>query len=88
MLKFFLPIGRNAWKKFGDYCPCTSFECPVSCIECGLVIYFTYDNIHMLKLLVCIDHAFLYHLLNCFVQYNVESTGEYSIFFISVHLHM
>ena len=26
---------------------CTSFECPVSCIELGLVIYFTYGNIHV-----------------------------------------
>ena len=26
---------------------CTGFECPVSCIELGLVIYFTYDNIHV-----------------------------------------
>ena len=27
--------------------PCTGFECPVSCIELGLVIYFTYGNIHV-----------------------------------------
>ena len=26
---------------------CTGFECPVSCIELGLVIYFTYGNIHV-----------------------------------------
>ena len=26
---------------------CTSFECPVSCIELGLVIYFTYGYIHV-----------------------------------------
>ena len=26
---------------------CTSFECPASCIELGLVIYFTYGNIHV-----------------------------------------
>ena len=26
---------------------CTSFGCPVSHIELGLVIYFTYDNIHV-----------------------------------------
>ena len=25
----------------------TSFECPVSCFELELVIYFTYDNIHV-----------------------------------------
>ena len=25
----------------------TSFECPASCIELGLVIYFTYGNIHV-----------------------------------------
>ena len=26
---------------------CTSFECPASCIELGLVIYSTYGNIHV-----------------------------------------
>ena len=26
---------------------CTDFECPVSCIELGLVINFTYGNIHV-----------------------------------------
>ena len=26
---------------------CTGFECPVSCIELGLVICFTYGNIHV-----------------------------------------
>ena len=26
---------------------CTGFDCPVSCIERGLVICFTYDNIHV-----------------------------------------
>ena len=26
---------------------CTIFECPVPCIELGLVIYFTYGNIHV-----------------------------------------
>ena len=26
---------------------CTSFKCPVSCIKLGLVIYFTYGNIHV-----------------------------------------
>jgi len=26
---------------------CTGFECPVLCIELGLVIYFTYGNIHV-----------------------------------------
>ena len=26
---------------------CTSFECPISCIELGLVIYFTSDNIRV-----------------------------------------
>ena len=26
---------------------CTSFECPVSCIELGLVIYFTYGYIYV-----------------------------------------
>ena len=29
----------------------TSFECPVSCIEPGLVFYFTYGNIHVSVLL-------------------------------------
>ena len=27
--------------------PVHQLECPVSCIELGLVIYFTYDNIHV-----------------------------------------
>ena len=26
---------------------CTGFECPLSCIKLGLVIYFTYGNIHV-----------------------------------------
>ena len=26
---------------------CTGFECPVSCIDLELVIYFTYGNIHV-----------------------------------------
>ena len=26
---------------------CTGFECPVSCIKLGLVVYFTYDTIHV-----------------------------------------
>ena len=26
---------------------CTGFECPVSCVELGLVIYFTYGSIHI-----------------------------------------
>ena len=26
---------------------CTGFECPVSCIKLGLVIYFTYGNTHV-----------------------------------------
>ena len=26
---------------------CTDFECPVSCIKLGLVVYFTYGNIHV-----------------------------------------
>ena len=30
---------------------CTGLECPVSCIEIGLVIYFTYGNIHVSMLL-------------------------------------
>ena len=30
-----------------DLSQCTSFECPLSCIELGLVIYFTYGNIHV-----------------------------------------
>ena len=29
----------------------SGFECPVSCIELGLVIYFTYSNIHVSLLL-------------------------------------
>ena len=29
---------------------CISFECPVSCIKFGLVIYFTYGNTHVSRL--------------------------------------
>ena len=35
------PSHRSGWSQ------CTSFECPVSCIELGLVIYFTDGNIYV-----------------------------------------
>ena len=53
--------------------------------ELGLAIYFTYDNIHMLKLLFCIDHVFLYLLLNCFVQYNVKYTGVFYFLYLYIY---
>ena len=55
---------------------CTGFECPVSCIKLGLVIYFTYGNTHLsvlfsqiiltspspqkLVLYICVSFAVLY----------------------------
>ena len=49
-------VGPSSWNPFPPPSPshpsglsqCTSFECPLSCIELGLVIYFTYSNIHVL----------------------------------------
>ena len=51
---------------------CTSFECPVSCIELGLVIYFTYGNIHV---------SMLFSQIIPNLPYPNESK---SLFFISV----
>ena len=33
-----------------EFFQCIGFECPVSCIKLGLMIYFTYGNIHVLML--------------------------------------
>ena len=38
---------------------CTGFECRVSCIELGLVIYFTYSNIHVSMLF---SHVYLWRI--------------------------
>ena len=53
---------------------CTSFECPVSCIELGLVIYFTYDNIHVSM------------LFSQIISPSPSPTESKSLFFISVSL--
>ena len=38
---------------------CTGFECPVSCMELGLVIYFTYGNIHVSMYYILSNHPTL-----------------------------
>ena len=53
---------------------CTSFECPVSCTELGLVIYFTYENIHVSN------------LLSQIIPPLPSLTESKSLFFISVSL--
>ena len=63
---------------------CTSFECPVSCIKLGLVIYFTYGNIHVSMLFSQIippslsptesKICSLYLCLYCCLMYRVVTT--------------
>ena len=53
---------------------CTSPEHPVSCIESGLVIYFTYDNIHVSM------------LSSQIIPPSPSPTESKSLFFISVSL--
>ena len=53
---------------------CTGFECPVSCIELGLVIYFTYGNIHVSM------------LFSQTIPPSPSPTESKSLFFISVSL--
>ena len=53
---------------------CTSFECPVSCIGLGLVIYFTYGNI-------CVSMLF-----SQIIPPLPSPTESKSLFFISVSL--
>ena len=53
---------------------CTSFECPVLCIKLGLVIYFTYGNIHVSM------------LLSQIIPPSPSATESKSLFFISVSL--
>ena len=61
-------------------CPCsglsqlTGFDCPVSCIKLGLVISFTYDNIHVSMLFFQI------------IPPSPSLTESKSLFFISVSL--
>ena len=43
---------------------CTGFVCPVSCIEHGLVIYFTYGNIHVSMLSSQICHSLIIVLVS------------------------
>ena len=42
-----------------DFPSAPGFECPVSCIELGLVIYFTYSNIHVSMLF---SHVYLWRI--------------------------
>ena len=53
---------------------CTGFECPVSCIEVGLVVYFTYGNIHV------------WILVSQIIPPWPSPTESKSLFFISVSL--
>ena len=53
---------------------CTSPEHPVSCIEPGLVIYFTYDNIHVSL------------LFSQIIPHSPSPTESKSLFFTSVSL--
>ena len=53
---------------------CTGFECPVSCIELGLVICFTYGNIHVSMLFAQV------------IPPSPSPTESKSLFFISVSL--
>ena len=55
---------------------CTGFECPVSCIELGLVIYFTYGNIHVSM------------LFSQIIPPLPSPTESSSLFFISVSLFL
>ena len=72
---------------------CTSYECPVSCIELGLVIYFTYCNIYVSMLFSQITPplpsptspkvCFLYLCLFCCLTYRVIII----IFLNSIYMH-
>ena len=72
---------------------CTGFECPVSCIKLGLVIYFTYGNIHVSILFSQVippspspkspKICSLYLCLFCCLEYRVIIT----IFLNSTHMH-
>ena len=53
---------------------CTSPECPVSCIEPGLEIYFTYGNIHLSM------------LFSQIIPPSLSPTESKSLFFTSVSL--
>ena len=53
---------------------CTGFECPVSCIKFGLVIYLTYDNIHVSM------------VFSQIIPPSPSPTESKSLFFISVSL--
>ena len=53
---------------------CTGFECPVSCIELGLVICFTYGNIHVSMLFAQV------------IPPSPSPTESKSLFFTSVSL--
>ena len=45
--QFWPPLPAPSPSQPSGPCQCTGFECSVSCIKLGLVIYFTYGNIHV-----------------------------------------
>ena len=51
---------------------CTTFECPASCIKLALIIYFTYDNIHVSNHDGMITHLEP-DILECEVKWALES---------------
>ena len=63
---------------------CTGFECPVSRIDLGLVIYFTYGNIHVSMLFTHIipsslsptESKSLFFISVSFVVFHIGSSGE------------
>ena len=71
---------------------CTGFECPVSCIKLGLVIDFTYANVHVSMLFFQIipplpsprvQTSVLYICLFCCLAYRVTIT----IFLNFIYMH-
>ena len=60
---------------------CAGFECPVSCIELGLVIYFTNGNIHVSMLLsthstLAFSHRVQKPVLYICVSFTVSHIGS------------
>ena len=74
---------------------CTGFECPASCIELGLVIFFTYGNIHVSMLFsyhltLAFSHRVQKSVLYICVSFAVSHTGlslpSFQILYICVSI--